>query len=144
MAKGVNLRGRPLMIGGRRKNRKWIYFFCVNAFWELFFPGEGLLRFISWRRASEIFFLNFPRASTKIIYGRPLRGKATSLEDFFRFFLGATPLMEQVLCGGLYWRSREIFPCPFIISFKAVYHGGFSGLRNCHWTKNLHLLAPYT
>ncbi len=61
-------RGRPLMIwGGRRKNRKWIYFFRRNAFLELFeiyfflgkafrdlfFPGEGPPRF---------FFSRFPPA----------------------------------------------------------------------------------
>ncbi len=31
--------------GGWRKNRKWVYFFHGNAFWELFFLVEGLLRF---------------------------------------------------------------------------------------------------
>ncbi len=67
--------------GGRRKNRKWIHFFCGNAFWELFFPGEGLLRFIfSWGRPFEIyfflekglrnfFFLDFLRALPQIING---------------------------------------------------------------------------
>ncbi len=58
------VRGRPLMIwGGQRINRKWIHFFCGNAFWELFF---------SWTRAPEIFFLNFLQTSPQIINGRPL------------------------------------------------------------------------
>ena len=81
-----DLRGRPLMIwgGARRKNRKWIYFFRRNAFWQLFFPGEGLLRFFpgeglvrfisSWRRASEIiFFLDFLRLH-EIDFVFPVKG----------------------------------------------------------------------
>ncbi len=44
LIKKVDFRGLPLMIwgGGRRKNRKWIYFFRGNAFWV---PEEGLPRF---------------------------------------------------------------------------------------------------
>ena len=46
-----NVRGRPLMIWGRKKNRKWIYFFRGNAFWN---------------------FLDFLRPHPQIINGRPL------------------------------------------------------------------------
>ena len=52
----AELRGRPLMIWGRRKNRKWIYFFCGNAFWKLFFPGKGLLKFFFPGRPLKFFF----------------------------------------------------------------------------------------
>ncbi len=70
--------------GARRKNGKWIYFFRGNAFWELFFPGEGLLRFIFSLRKTfwdlffpgegppKFFFLDFLRALPQIINGRPL------------------------------------------------------------------------
>ncbi len=59
------LRGRPLMIwGGRRKNRKWIYFSRGNAFWNLFFPDMHL---------QKKFFLDFLRPHPQIINGRPLR-----------------------------------------------------------------------
>ncbi len=42
----TRLRGRPLMIGGRRKDRKWIYFFLRKCLLRIIFPGEGLLRFV--------------------------------------------------------------------------------------------------
>ncbi len=46
-------------LGGQRKNRKCIYFFCGNVFLELlFFPGEGTPKF---------FFLDFLQALPQII-----------------------------------------------------------------------------
>ncbi len=46
---------------------KFIY---LNLLLNLFFPWEGLSKFIfSWRRASEIFFLDFLRPHPEIING---------------------------------------------------------------------------
>ncbi len=54
----VTIKGSTIndLAGARRKNRKWIYFFRWNTFWEWFFPGEGLLRFFFREAFWNLFF----------------------------------------------------------------------------------------
>ncbi len=61
------------MFWGAEEKSKMDLFFPRKCLLRIIFPGEGLLRFIfSWRRASEIFFLDFLRALPQIINGHPL------------------------------------------------------------------------
>ncbi len=70
--RGSQRRTSPLEIC-YSQNRKWIYFFRRNALWELFFPGEGLLRFIfSRRRPFKNYF--FKGGLVKFIFSRGLFG----------------------------------------------------------------------
>ena len=111
---GHKLRGRLLMIGGRRKNRK--YFFLKGSGWKrlvfahpfllnrgaliasanfifswgrplnFFFPGEGFLKIFFLGEGPLFFFLDFLRALPQIINGPPL--------SLFVYYLSITTLPE--------------------------------------------------
>ena len=78
-------RGRPFEIYFFLEVASKFFSFSRKVFWDLFFLGEGLLRFIfSWGRPFEIyffpgegppeyFFLDFLQAHPQIINGRPLK-----------------------------------------------------------------------
>ena len=67
-----DIRGRPLMIWGRRKNRKWIYFFRSNAFWNFFSLRKAFWNLFFPGHAPSKKFLDFLRPYPEIINGRPL------------------------------------------------------------------------
>ncbi len=127
------IRGRPLMIwggaGGNFRNEFIFFreplphkFFFLSkasqsfffswrdgASQNFFFPWECLSKFIfSWRRASEIFFLDFPRPPPQVINGRSLVAYQNPYYSHIRLLL--CPLVLEgngILCGNLGKKSKN-------------------------------------
>ncbi len=86
-----------------------IYFFPEKASWNLFFPEEGLLKFIFSRTCNfKIFFLDFLRPHPQIINGRPLRhGEAKCFSKGYNWQILILWHEEEMLFNIFQWVNKH-------------------------------------